>query len=243
MAKEGQAFEQWLRGAKVLPEELSDQQRAVLQAVFHFFRAGSGDYASLRIAGYFLLHCNLGLKVAQIARLMGISERSVSRHRKLSARQVVQHIQHRFTGRPYGKLLPRHAGSIAAFLFTHPKATRDELLDFIGRTWNFRVSKVALWKFLTKYGLDRASLDETRQTAAREEEETVTAEVLDFREQRRWCPPCPTVFFCPYPVRRGVPAVAPSASLARHGPRVLRRRLRFSRAGLLDQRLWLGGRT
>ena len=64
MAKEGQAFEQWLCGAKVLPEELSNQQQAVLRAVFHFFQASNKDYASSRIAGYFLLRCNLGLKVA-----------------------------------------------------------------------------------------------------------------------------------------------------------------------------------
>ncbi|MGA2033745.1 MAG: hypothetical protein ABSG68_15940 [Thermoguttaceae bacterium] len=163
MAKEGQTFEQWLREAKVPPEQLSDQQRAILHAAFQF------------------LHCNVGLKVAQIARLVGISSRSAFRHGKLSARQVVHQIQHRFNGRPYGKLLPRHAGSIAEFLFTHPRATRDELLDFIGRTWNFRVSKVALWGFLKKYGLDRVSLEEARQTACREEEERVTA-------QAGWCP-------------------------------------------------------
>ena len=131
MAKEGQGFEQWLRGAKVQPEQLNDQQRAVLQAAFSFLQPSGGDYSSSRIAGYFLLHCNSGLKVAQIARLVGISTRSASRHRKLSARQVVQQIQQRFNGRPYGKLLLRHAGSIAEFLFTHPEATRDDLLDFI----------------------------------------------------------------------------------------------------------------
>ena len=75
MAKEGQGFEQWLRGAKVQPEQLNDQQRAVLQAAFSFLQPSGGDYSSSRIAGYFLLHCNSGLKVAQIARLVGISTR------------------------------------------------------------------------------------------------------------------------------------------------------------------------
>jgi hypothetical protein len=93
--------------------------------------------------------------------------------------------------------LPRHAGSIAAFLFAHPKATRNELLHFIECTWEFRVSKVALWEFLAKYGLDRASLDESRQTAACEEEEAVTAQVLDFREPGALVPVVPDRFFCP----------------------------------------------
>ena len=139
MAMEGQTFEQWLRGAKVASERLSDQQRVILHAAFQFLQQSHGDYSSARIAGHFLLRCGVGLEAAQIARLVGISTRSAFRHRKLSATQVAQQIQHHFRGRPYGKLLPRHAGSIAEFLFTHPKATRDERLDFIGRTWGFRV--------------------------------------------------------------------------------------------------------
>jgi transposase len=160
----------------------------------------------------------VGLKVAQIARLVGISTRSAFRHGKLSARQVVQQIQHRFNGRPYGKLLPRHAGSIAEFLFTHPEATRDELLDFIGRTWEFRVSKVALWEFLKKYGLDRASLEEARQTASREEEERVTVEVLDARAPGGLVPAVPDKFFLPIPSSLGLSCCGPKCSLGSTRP-------------------------
>jgi len=218
MAKEGQGFEQWLRGAKVQPEQLNDQQRAVLQAVFSFLQPSGGDYSSSRIAGYFLLHCNSGLKVAQIARLVGISTRSASRHRKLSARQVVQQIQQRFNGRPYGKLLLRHAGSIAEFLFTHPEATRDDLLDFIERTWEFRVSKVALWEFLKKCGLDRASLEEVRQTASREEVEGVAAEVLDAHAPGGLVPVVPDNFFLRTPSMLGLSCCGPKCNLGSPRP-------------------------
>ena len=218
MAKDGQTFEQWLREAKIPSEQLSDQQRAILYAAFQFLQPSNGDYSSSRIAGYFLLHCNVGLKVAQIARLVGISTRSAFRHGKLSARQVVQQIQHRFNGRPYGKLLPRHAGSIAEFLFTNPDATRDELLDFIGRTWNFRVSKVALWEFLKKYGLDRASLEAVRQTASREEEERVTVEVLDARAPGGLVPVVPDKFFLPVPSMLGPFCCGPKCSLGSTRP-------------------------
>lgn len=194
MAKDGETFEQWLRNAKIPPGRLSDQQRAVLQAAFQFLQHGSGDYSSSRIAGHFLLLCGVGLKVAQIARLVGISPRSAARHQKLSAKQVAQQIQHHFTGRPYGKLLPRHAGSIADFLFRHPKATRDELLDFIARTWEFRVSKVALWAFLKKYGLDRVSLEESRQ-AVSHEEELATVQLLDSPAPGGLVPVVPDNFF------------------------------------------------
>jgi transposase len=218
MAKDGQTFEQWLREAKIPSEQLSDQQRAILHATFQFLQPSNGDYSSSRIAGYFLLHCNVGLKVAQIARLVGISSRSAFRHGKLTARQVVQQIQHRFNGRPYGKLLPRHAGSIAEFLFTNPDATRDELLDFIGRTWNFRVSKVALWEFLKKYGLDRASLEEARQTASREEEERVTAQVLDACASGGLVPVVPGKFFLPIPSMLGLSCCGPKCSLGSPRP-------------------------
>ena len=217
MAKEGQIFEQWLRGAEVPPEQLSDQQRAILYAVFQFLQSSNRDYSSSRIAGYFLLHCNVGLKVAQIARLVGISTRSAFRHGKLSARQVVQQIQHRFNGRPYGKLLPRHAGSIAEFLFTHPEATRDELLDFIGRTWNFRVSKVALWEFLKKYGLDRATLEEVRQTTSHEEE-LATVRLLDAPPAGGSVPAVPDKFFLPVPSMPGPFCCGPKCSLGSTRP-------------------------
>jgi hypothetical protein len=58
-------------------------------------------------------------------------------------------------GRPYGKLLARYAGPIAEFLFSHPQASRADLIDFVDRTWGVRVSRIALYHFLKKYGLDR----------------------------------------------------------------------------------------
>ena len=212
MAMEGQTFEQWLLAADMPPERLNEQQRAVLRAVFEFLQHSDGDYSSSRIASHFLLHCGVGLKVTQIARLVGISARSAFRHEKLSARQVAQQIQHRFHGRPYGKLLPRHAGSIAEFLFTHPEATRHELLDFIERTWEFRVSKVALWEFLKKYGLDRGTLEDVRQMASREEAERVTAEVLEARVPGALVPVVPDHFFLPRPSMPGRSCCGPKCS-------------------------------
>src|SRR5438128_4670986 len=58
-------------------------------------------------------------------------------------------------GRPYGKLRPRYAGPIAGYLFSHPRATRADLIDFIDQTFGVRVSRIALYHFLKKYGLDQ----------------------------------------------------------------------------------------
>lgn len=160
MSRDGETFERWLDESKIPRTKRSPQQLAVLQAAFVFLQQAGRDYASRRIVAHFLLNCQLGLKLAQVARLVDITRPTASRQNKLSSRQVVRAIQHRLSGRAYGKLLPRYAGPIAHFLVTHPDASRDDLLDFIETTWHIRVGLTALHNFLNKYGLDRESLDE-----------------------------------------------------------------------------------
>jgi hypothetical protein len=156
MATEGHTFDQWLKNAKVHRHALSQQQLAVLQAGFGFLQSCGSDYYSLRMLSHFLLNCKARLKVAQVARLVHVSRQTASRQQKLSSKEVVQSAHNRVAGRPYGKLLPRYAGPIAQFLVSHPDASRGEIIDFIEHTWNVRVSTVALYHFMKKYGLDRA---------------------------------------------------------------------------------------
>jgi hypothetical protein len=98
MTTEGAAFEQWLEAAEVSTERLNDEQKALLHYAFRFLEQTKGDYASARIVGYFLLRCDADLKVAQVARLVGISDRSAFRHRQLSSAEVVRQIQNRLSG-------------------------------------------------------------------------------------------------------------------------------------------------
>lgn len=160
MAKDGEAFVEWLDGAKLPQSKRAPHQLAVLKAAFAFLQQAGRDYASRRLVAHFLLNCQLDLKLAQVARLVGVTRPTASRQNRLSSRAVVREIQHQLSGRPYGKLLPRYAGPIAQFLVTHPEASRDDVLDFIENTWSIRVGLTALHKFLKKYGLDRQSLDE-----------------------------------------------------------------------------------
>ena len=173
MAKDGETFDQWLDQAKIPRRLRSPRHLAVLQAAFAFRRQVGNDYASHRILAHFLLNCELGLKLSQVARLVGVTRPTASRQNKLSSRQVVREIQQRLAGRPYGKLLPRFAGPIAQFLVTHPSASRDDLLDFIESTWDFRVSLPALYSFLKKYGLDRPSLDQATAAHVTEDEQAL----------------------------------------------------------------------
>jgi hypothetical protein len=150
-------FTRWLEQAGITQERLTAEQVAVLQAAFRYRQQAGDDYYSTRLLSHFLLHCASGLKVAQIARLLGMSRPTASRQQGLSSKEVVQAAHHRMAGRAHGKLLPRFAGPIAEFVLTHPDASRGDTLDFLERTWGVRVSTVALHKFLKKYGLDRAT--------------------------------------------------------------------------------------
>src|SRR5271163_1135274 len=159
------AFAQWLSQSQIAEDRLTADQRGLLQSAFAFRQRCGDDYYSSRLLSHFLLHCNSGLKVAQIARLVGISRPTASHQQGVSSKEAIQAAHHRMTGRPYGKLLPRYAGPIAEFILTHADATRFDTLDFIERTWDVRVSTVALSKFLKKYGLDRASRAAAQATA------------------------------------------------------------------------------
>jgi transposase len=157
MAVQTDTFAAWLNQARLPEQRLTAEQRAVLQAAFRFRQAQGHGYFATRLLGHFLLHADTGLKVAQLARLLGISRPTASRQQHVSAKEAIQQAHHRLDGRPYGKLLPRYAGPIAEFLLTHADATRADLIDFIDRTWSVRVSRIALYKFLKKFGLDEAS--------------------------------------------------------------------------------------
>ena len=227
MAKDVEGFEKWLKDADVPRQRLSPEQITVLQKAFAFLEDRGHDYSSVRIVAHFLLHCELGLKKAQIARLLNVTPATVWRQSKLSSREVVREIQHRLSGRPYGKLLPRYAGPIAEFLLTHPKAKRSDVLDFIERTWQIQVTLVALHNFLKTYGLDRASRDAATTavepvTADPATSEQALIEVLgEPAAPGQPLPALPQDFFWPHPVRRCLSVASPSAPLVGNRPTML----------------------
>jgi transposase len=151
------ACSQWLSQAQIAENRLTGEQRVLLAYVFAFRRRCGAEYYSSRLLSHFLLHCDSGLKVAQIARLVGISRPTASQQQGVSTKEAIQAAHHRMAGRSHGKLLPRYAGPIAEFILSHADATRYDLLDFIERTWGVRVSTVALHHFCKKFGLDRAT--------------------------------------------------------------------------------------
>jgi hypothetical protein len=99
------AYAQWLSQAQIAEERLTPEQRGLLQAAFAFRRRCGDDYYSNRLLSHFLLHCDAGLKVAQIARLVGISRPTASHQQGVSSKEAIQAAHHRLAGRPYVTLL------------------------------------------------------------------------------------------------------------------------------------------
>src|ERR1700758_4302758 len=99
-------FAAWIKQADIPPSRLTPELHALLQAVYRFRQEQGTDYYSTRLLSHFLLHCETGLKVAQIARLLGISRPNASKQQNLSSKQAIKAAHHRMAGRPYGKLLP-----------------------------------------------------------------------------------------------------------------------------------------
>ena len=168
------AFTQWLSQAQIAEQRCTAKLRGLLQCAFAFRQRCGSDYYSSRLLSHFLLHCGSGLKVAQVARLVGFSRPTASHQQGVSSKEVIQAAHHRMAGRPHGKLLPRYAGPIAEFMLTHADATRYDILDFIQRTWGVSVSTVALHHFCKKFGLDRAT--RAQATAPRPSSEQPPAE-------------------------------------------------------------------
>lgn len=198
-------FASWLAQADIPQSRLTAEVVALLGAVFRFRQRQGTDYFSTRLLGHFLLHAGTGLKLAQIARLLGISRPTASRQQNLSSKQAIQQAHHRLDGRPYGKLLPRYAGAIAAFLVKSPAASRAELIAFVFDTFGVRVSRIALYKFLKKYGLDQIPSPATPQAKA------VTAPSPEAQER----PPAPASCSVLVPVPVAAP---PFSSRARNTP-------------------------
>src|SRR3989442_14039474 len=103
MATTDGAFAQWLSQARIIEERLTAEQRGLLRAAFAFRQHSGKDYYSSRVLSHFLLHCDAGLKVAQIARLVGISRPTASRQQGGSSQAAIRAAHHRRARRGHGK--------------------------------------------------------------------------------------------------------------------------------------------
>src|SRR4051794_19690515 len=95
-------YASWLAQAQIVAQRLTAEQCGLLQAAFAFRQRCGADYYSNRLLSHFLLHCDSGLQVAQIARLVGVSRPTASNQQAVSSKEAIQAAHHRMAGRPHG---------------------------------------------------------------------------------------------------------------------------------------------
>ena len=93
MAKDGVALQRWLDEASIPQTKRTPDRMAVFKAAYAFLQQTGRDYASRRMLAHFLLNSGLDLKLAQIARLVGVTRPTASRQNRLSSREVIREIQ------------------------------------------------------------------------------------------------------------------------------------------------------
>ncbi len=104
-----------------------------------------------RLVGYFLAHCGMDLGTKMIAAVVGTTDRAVRQTKALAAAEVVRGLRER--GHRKAKLQAKHAGIVAKFLASRPRALAPEILAHIKREIGVEIDRLTLRRYLKRYGL------------------------------------------------------------------------------------------
>jgi hypothetical protein len=135
-------------------ERATAAQRVLLEAAVRFVAVIGGQPILLRVAGFFLLHADMGLTPAQVGAAVGRTDRAMRTVRGLSAHDLLDAIWAELGRHRQPKLHPEHAGPIAKYMVDHPGAALPEVVAFIARDLGIEVDVQTLHRFLLAYGLD-----------------------------------------------------------------------------------------
>ena len=148
------AWARWEREHAEVLEKSTVAQRVLLEAAVRFVAVIAGQPILLRMAGFFLLHADMGLTPAQVGAAVGRTDRAMRTVRGLSARDLLDSIWAEIGRHRQPKLHPEHAGPIAKYLVDHRGCTLPEVVAFIGRDLRIEIDPQTLRRFLDTYGLD-----------------------------------------------------------------------------------------
>ena len=164
MARE-ETLSSWATEKAIDLNRFDDGQRWVLFAAVLFFNF-LGDVPPLRrIAGYFLSHCGLELGSQIVAVLVGVSDRSVRSNQAFSPVALLDSVLHPVGGHRPPKLERHHAGPLAKFLVTRPRASLAEMMLFVQNDLGVSLERHTLSRFLEEYGLGCLRGDAVEATA------------------------------------------------------------------------------
>ena len=148
------AWVRWEREHADVLERATSAQRVLLEAAVRFVAVIVGQPILLRMAGFFLLHADMGLTPAQVGAAVGRTDRAMRTVRGLSAHDLLDSIWAELGRHRQPKLHPEHAGPIAKYLVDHPGATLPEVVAFIASDLGIEVDSQTLHRFVLVYGFD-----------------------------------------------------------------------------------------
>lgn len=148
------AWTRWKHAHAGELERATAAQRVLLEAAVRFVAVIAGQPILLRMAGFFLLHADMGLTPAQVGAAVGRTDRAMRTVRGLSAHDLLDSIWAELGRHRQPKLHPEHAGPIAKYMVDHPGAALPEVVAFIATDLGIEVDVQTLHRFLLAYGLD-----------------------------------------------------------------------------------------
>jgi hypothetical protein len=149
-----EAWARWEREHAGVLEGMTVPQRVLLEAAVRFVAVIAGQPILLRVAGFFLLHADMGLTPAQVGAAVGRTDRAMRTVRGLSAHDLLDSIWAELGRHRLPKLHQEHAGPIAKYLVEHPRSTLPEVVAFIASDLGIVIETQTLQRFLAAYGLD-----------------------------------------------------------------------------------------
>ena len=148
-----ECLREWARGASVDPGSLDAGQQWAIFAALTFLKFIGPVPALRRVVAYLLSHCGLALSSGVIGAVVGTTDRAVRKGRGFGPKEFWQRLQKARRGHAPPKLRRDQVGPVAKYLSEHKRCTVAELLGFIHRTFDVRMDRLTLRRFLKRYGL------------------------------------------------------------------------------------------
>jgi hypothetical protein len=153
LARRDEGLESWAGEAGVELSELDEGQKWVVFAGLSAVKAVATSRPLKRVVSFFLSRSEMDLPNKVVGAVIGVSDRAVQTTRHLGPKELVEVVAQTDHGHRPPKLEAHHAGPIAKFLVEHPGSEVLDLLSFIERELEIKVTRHTLARFLKRYGL------------------------------------------------------------------------------------------
>lgn len=145
-------LEHWSAEHRMGIERLDEGQKWIVFVALQVLEViGSVDMLR-RVVGYVLAHSGMQLGSTLIGALVGVSDRAIRYTQALCPAELAEQLGRPRTHRA-PKLGPEHAGPLAGYLVTHPRARAADILAFIQSRFGVSMDRMTLHRYIVRYGL------------------------------------------------------------------------------------------